>query len=120
MIALSKGRLFHGTVGFLISPLALYGAIRLGKQVSAWARRFYGERNPEKQRRAEQRFRPDRRTERIKEGFRDAVGGRTSEAYGAKLAERAVAAEAAANFLARADEVAAAENMLERSDRPSA
>lgn len=109
LICLAKGRLFHGTVGFLFSPLALYGAIRLGKPGSAWGRRFYGERNPKKQRRAEQRFRPDRRTERIKERFRDAIGGTTTEAYEAKLAERAVAAEAATDFRARAERLTAAE-----------
>ncbi|MGH3991767.1 MAG: hypothetical protein ACRDSN_04800, partial [Pseudonocardiaceae bacterium] len=109
LICLAKGRLLHGTVGFLFSPLAIYGAIRLGKPGSAWARRFYGERNPEKQRRAEERFRPDRRTEREKERFRDAVGGTTTEEYEAKLAERAVAAEAASDMRARAERVTANE-----------
>ena len=83
-----KGRVMHGTVGFFLQPLAIYGAVRLGKPGSAWARRFYGRRNPGKQRRAEQRFRPDRRTERVKERIRDAIGGATEAAYEEKLRER--------------------------------
>jgi hypothetical protein len=71
-------------------------------------------RNPRKQARAEERFRPDRRTERLKEGFRDAVGGTTEEAFEAKLAERAAREEAAAEIRRRADEVAAGE----APDRP--
>jgi len=74
-----KGRVLHGTVGFFVFPIALYGACRLGKPGSAWARRRYGERRPEKQARAEARFPPDRRTERFKNAFRDIVGGKPSE-----------------------------------------
>jgi len=102
LICLAKQRLIHGVVGFFISPLAIYGAIRLGKPGSAWARRFYGERNPRKQARAERRFRPDRRTERLKERFRDAVGGTTTEIYEAKLAQRA---EASAKVRERAERI---------------
>jgi hypothetical protein len=76
----AKQRLLHGTVGFFVLPVALYGALRLGKPGSPWGRRRYGERQPSKQLEAEQRFRADRRTERFKEAFRDAVGGKPSEA----------------------------------------
>lgn len=76
----AKGRVMHGTVGFFVFPFALYGACRLGKPDSAWGRRRYGARNPEKQARAEARFRGDRRTERFKNAFRDVVGGRPSHA----------------------------------------
>jgi len=71
-----KGRVLHGTVGFFVFPVALYGACRLGKPDSAWARRRYGERRPKKQERAAVRFPPDRRTDRFKNTFRDAVGGK--------------------------------------------
>lgn len=77
-ICFLKDRIMHGFVGFFIWPVALYGACRLGKPNSVWARRRYGERNPSKQKRAELRFRPDRRTQRFKERFRDVVGGRVS------------------------------------------
>jgi len=78
-ICFAKGRVLHGIVGFFIFPIAIYGACRLGKPGSAWARRRYGERNPGKQARAEARFPPDRRTERLKNAFRDIVGGKPSE-----------------------------------------
>jgi hypothetical protein len=74
-----KGRILHGTVGFFVFPIALYGACRLGKPDSAWARRRYGERRPKKQARSEARFHPGRRTDRVKDGFRDIVGGKPSE-----------------------------------------
>jgi hypothetical protein len=78
-ICFLKGRVLHGTIGFFIFPLAIYGACRLGKPDSSWARRRYGARNPDKQRAAEKRFPPDRRTERFKNAFRDIVGGKPSE-----------------------------------------
>jgi len=78
-ICFAKGRVLHGIVGFFIFPIAIYGASRLGKPGSAWARRRYGERNPGKQARAEARFPPERRTERLKNAFRDIVGGKPSE-----------------------------------------
>jgi hypothetical protein len=82
-ICFAKGRVLHGTVGFFVFPVALYGACRLGKPGSAWARRRYGEQRPAKQTRAEARFPPDRRTERFKNAFRDIVGGKPSEGLAA-------------------------------------
>ncbi len=74
-ISFLKDRIMHAVVGFFVWPLALYGACRLGKPNSVWAKRRYGERNPSKQARAEARFRLGRRTDRFKEKFRDLVGG---------------------------------------------
>ncbi len=74
-VAFSKLRLAHGFVGLVFWPLALWGAVRLAKPQSPWARRFYGERNPMKRARAEERY-ADRRTDRFKERVRDLVGGR--------------------------------------------
>ena len=82
-ICFAKQRLMHGTVGFFVLPIAVYGAWRLGKPGSPWARRRYGERRPSKQVGAEQRFRPERHTERFKEAFRDIVGGKPSEGVSA-------------------------------------
>lgn len=79
-ICFAKKRVVHGTVGFFVFPIALYGACRLGKPDSAWARRRYGERRPQKQERSEARFPPDRRTERFKNAFRDLVGGKPTHA----------------------------------------
>jgi len=85
VICFLKERRAHGTAGILLQPLAIYAACRLAKPDSYWARRFYGERHPKKQARAEARFRPGRRTERFKEKVRDALGGVTEEEYEAKL-----------------------------------
>ena len=83
-----KQRVFHGAIGLLVVPIAIYGSVRVGKPSSPWARRFYGERRPRKQAKAERRFRPDRRTELLKERVRDAIGGVTAEEYEARLTER--------------------------------
>jgi hypothetical protein len=82
-----KGRVMHGCIGFFVFPIALYGACRLGKPDSAWARRRYGERRPKKQARSQARFPPDRRTERFKNAFRDIVGGKSSEGLSAAKEE---------------------------------
>jgi branched-subunit amino acid transport protein AzlD len=106
-ICFFKQRLLHGSVGFFLLPVAVYGAARLGKPGSAWARRRYGERNREKQRRAEARFPPDRRTERFKNAFRDIVGGKPSAGVAAAQQEAAAATrEAMAEIRQRAEEVA--------------
>ncbi len=83
----AKQRILHGAVGFFVLPVAIYGATRLGKPGSPWARRRYSEHRPEKQRRAEERFPPDRRTERFKNAFRDVVGGKPTEGIAAAKEE---------------------------------
>ncbi|MGB7587321.1 MAG: hypothetical protein WBM00_01290 [Solirubrobacterales bacterium] len=105
-ICFAKQRLLHGAVGFFVFPVAIYGAARLGKPGSPWARRRYGQRRPGKQARAEQRFRPDRRTERFKNAFRDIVGGKPSEGLAAATEEAfAATREAAAEVRQRAERV---------------
>jgi hypothetical protein len=88
VVSFLKGRVAHGTVGFLVNPLAIYAACRLAKPRSYWGKRFYGERNPGKQQRAEARFHPGRRTDRFKARVVDIVGGATEEEYEAKLAAK--------------------------------
>ncbi len=95
-ICFAKGRVLHGVVGIFLSPVALYGAWRIGKPESAWARYRYGDRKPKKQAKAVGRFRPDRRTERFKEAFRDLVGGKPSEGLAAMGDEAAAATREAA------------------------
>jgi len=90
-ICFLKHRLMHGWIGFFFLPLAIYGASRLGKPDSPWARRRYGGRDPGKQTRAEERFPLDRRTERFKNAFRDLVGGKPSEGVAAVQREAAEA-----------------------------
>jgi hypothetical protein len=102
----AKQRVLHGAVGFFIFPIALYGAIRIGKPGSPWARRRYLERRPDKEARAEQRFPPDRRTERFKNAFRDIVGGKPSEGVAAATGEALAATrEAAEEIRQRAERV---------------
>ena len=101
-----KGRILHGTIGFFVFPIALYGACRLGKPSSAWARRRYGERRPKKQERSEERFPADRRTERFKNAFRDIVGGKPSEGLAAAKEEAfAATREASEEVRQRAERV---------------
>jgi hypothetical protein len=103
----AKQRILHGTVGFFVFPIALYGALRLGKPGSPWARRRYGERRPAKQAKAEQRFPPDRRTERFKNAFRDVVGGKPSEGVAAATEEALAAGrETVEEVRHRADQIA--------------
>jgi hypothetical protein len=111
-ICLIKQRVLHGAVGLFIFPLAAYGAARVGKPRSPWAKRFYGERDPGKQAKAERRFRPDRRTEQFKERFRDAVGGQTNEVFAAKLAKEAATRKAASEIRNRAERLAATTPLL--------
>jgi hypothetical protein len=106
-ICFAKQRVLHGSIGFFVSPIAIYGACRIGKPGSAWARRRYGERRPKKQAKAEARFPPDRRTERFKEAFRDIVGGKPSEGLEAARQEAAAATmEASAEVRSRAERLA--------------
>lgn len=106
-ICFLKGRKLHGIIGFFIFPLALYGACRIGKPDSAWARRRYAERKPKKQAKSERRFPPDRRTDRVKDAFRDIVGGKPSEGLDS-VRDEAIAAtrEATEEVRQRAEQVA--------------
>jgi hypothetical protein len=110
-ICFMKGRRLHGAIGILFAPLAIYGASRIGKPDSAWARHRYGEKHPKKQAKAEERFAPGRRTDRFKEAFRDLVGGKPSEGAAA-LGEQAVAATREAGQEVRA----AAERVVHPED----
>jgi lysyl-tRNA synthetase class 2 len=117
-ICVFKGRILHAVVGFFVFPVAIYGASRIGKPESTWARRRYGVRRPKKQAKAEDRFRPDRRTERFKEAFRDIVGGKPSEGL-AKVGDEAIAAtrETTAEVRQRAEEAVHAADPTQRNKR---
>ncbi len=117
-ICFAKGRVLHGTIGIFVAPVALYGAGRIGKPRSAWARYRYGERRPKKQSKAEDRFAPERRTERFKEAFRDVVGGKPSEGLAA-MGDEAFAAtrEAGAEVRERAEQLSRAADPTHRDDK---
>jgi hypothetical protein len=114
-ICFAKNRWLHGWVGFFLFPIALYGACRIGKPKSAWARRRYGERRPKKQAKSEARFHPDRRTDRFKNAFRDLVGGKPEEALEAAREEALAATrEASAEVRERAERVTRAADPSKR------
>jgi hypothetical protein len=105
-LCFAKQRLLHGTIGFFVFPIAIYGAARIGKPGSPWGRRHYAERNPAKQEKAEERFAPDRHTERFKNAFRDIVGGKPSEGVTAVTEEAlATTREAVEEVRQRAERV---------------
>jgi hypothetical protein len=117
-ICFLKGRRLHGIIGFFLFPVALYGACRIGKPNSAWARRRYGERRPKKQAKAERRFPPDRRTDRVKEAFRDIVGGKPSEGVAAARDEAIAATrEASEEVRQRAEKVAHAADLSQHDKK---
>ncbi len=106
-ICFFKKRVLHGTVGFFVFPIAIYGACRIGKPDSPWARHRYEERRPAKQAKAEDRFAPDRHTERFKNAFRNIVGGKPEEGLAAAKDEvLATGREAAEELKQRAERVA--------------
>jgi hypothetical protein len=106
-ICFFKGRRLHGIIGFFIFPIALYGACRIGKPDSAWARRRYGERRSKKQAKSERRFPPNRRTDRYKDALRDIIGGKPSEGVAAARDEAIAATrEASEEVRHRAEQVA--------------
>ena len=117
-ICFLKGRVLHGTIGIFVVPVAIYGAWRIGKPTSAWARRRYGERRPAKQAKAVSRFSPERRTERFKEAFRDIVGGKPSEGLSAVGDEAAAATrEAGAEVRERAERLTHAADPTRRDEK---
>lgn len=86
-ICFLKERVVHGTIGFFLFPLAVYGACRIGKPGSPFARRRYAGK-PMQIAKAQARFASTRRTARFKEFVRTALGGSTGEDYERKLAAR--------------------------------
>jgi hypothetical protein len=70
-----KGKLFMGTVGIFIPPIALIGALRLAKPASPWAHLRYA-RNPAKLERAARRHDGfNRRWRDLKHRVWDLIGG---------------------------------------------
>jgi hypothetical protein len=86
LMCFSKFRLAHGMFGLVFWPLSLWGATRLAKPNSPWAKRFYAERNPGKQERAERRY-GSRRIDRFKNRVRDAIGGKPTTGWEQRATE---------------------------------
>ena len=76
VVSYLKGKLFMGTVGIFVPPIAVIGALRLARPNSPWAHREYA-RNPAKLERAQGRqdgF--NRRWRERKHQLWDAIGGK--------------------------------------------
>jgi hypothetical protein len=76
LVAAAKNRALLAVVGVFLPPFAFYGALRLARPSSLWARRFYDD---AKRARAAARFAPDRRTERLATRLSDLVAGAPSD-----------------------------------------
>jgi hypothetical protein len=79
VITFMKGRIGLGVLSVFIPFLGMWGALRLGRPESPWARHRYSE---AKLARAHRRFPPDSRAVRARDRFFNAIGGRPSEASG--------------------------------------
>lgn len=115
LVCFAKERVTHGLFGLFIPIVSLIGAVRLAKPTSLWARRFYGDKRPAKQARAEARY-AERRSDRFKDRLRDAIGGKTNAELVAegKGPKRVSESELTAN----ADgQIAAAQEIRARADR---
>jgi len=98
IITVAKGRLFLGVVAFFIPFVGMYCACRLAKPNSIWAHKRYGgekSRRRHRMQRAEARWNPDRRTERLGHKLQDWVAGTPTPELQAEKAEKAQAAAAA-------------------------
>jgi hypothetical protein len=75
-VAFMKGRIFLGLIGLFVPVFSVWGAVRLGKPTSPWAKHRYSEHRLEAARR---RFDTSRRSARIGQRILDAIGGAPSE-----------------------------------------
>jgi hypothetical protein len=74
-VTFMKGRLILGLLTLFVPVVGLWGALRLGKPHSPFARRY----GPEKRARSEARFRDDRPGARLGREVLDVIGGAPSE-----------------------------------------
>ncbi|MFF3287427.1 hypothetical protein [Streptomyces sp. NPDC003023] len=75
LVALLKGKLRMALIGTFVPPVALFGALRLARPGSPWARRFYRDRPRARARSALRGIRHDRRWGRPRRAFQDLIGG---------------------------------------------
>ncbi|MER5465235.1 MULTISPECIES: hypothetical protein [unclassified Streptomyces] len=75
IIALFKGKLRMALIGTLIPFVAIFGALRLARPGSPWARRFYRNRPKARARAGLRSFHHDRRWDRPRRKLQDLIGG---------------------------------------------
>ncbi|TWV32876.1 hypothetical protein FRZ03_31950, partial [Streptomyces misionensis] len=74
LIALSKGKARLAVFGAIVPLVALFGAVRLARPDSRWARRFYGRRPRTRARATLRAYRHDRRWSRPSRALQDWIG----------------------------------------------
>ncbi|MBC9728657.1 hypothetical protein [Streptomyces sp. TRM68367] len=87
LIALSKGKTRIAIFGVIVPLIALFGAVRLARPGSPWAKRFYRRRPRARARATLRAYRHDRRWARPLRGLQDWIGGRP-DAAPARLPDR--------------------------------
>ncbi|MEO3973041.1 hypothetical protein [Streptomyces sp. CAU 1734] len=75
LITLAKGKLRMALIGVLVPFVAVFGAVRLARPGSLWARRFYRGRHRARARAALRSYRHDRRWDRPRRRLQDLIGG---------------------------------------------
>ncbi|MCF6523521.1 hypothetical protein [Streptomyces sp. JJ36] len=75
LVTLVKGKPVTALVGVLVPPAALFGAVRLARPGSLWAKRLYRRRPRSRRRATERAARHDRRWGPLQRRFYDLVGG---------------------------------------------
>ncbi|MFF8956942.1 hypothetical protein [Streptomyces sp. NPDC014894] len=75
LVTLAKGRPKTALIGVLVPFVALYGALRLARPVSPWARRCYRRRPRARARSLLRAYRHDRRWDGPRRRFQDLIGG---------------------------------------------
>jgi lysyl-tRNA synthetase class 2 len=69
-VCLAKGKVFTCMLGLFVPPVVVYGAVRLARPDSPWARLFYG---PRKLARTRRRYRPTKTRERRRQQVLDLI-----------------------------------------------
>jgi hypothetical protein len=77
VFCLLKGKYAVATFGIFISPIALVGALRIGRPTSIWAKRRYSETHMAKAKRRAATF--DRRFDPVLRRWQNLVGGSPSK-----------------------------------------
>ncbi|NWF31144.1 hypothetical protein HW130_33730 [Streptomyces sp. PKU-EA00015] len=75
VVALFKGKLRMALIGVLVPFVALFGAVRLARPGSPWARRAYRRRPRARAKSVLRATRHDRRWGRLRRRFQDLIGG---------------------------------------------
>ncbi|WP_328889400.1 hypothetical protein [Streptomyces sp. NBC_00316] len=75
LIALFKGKARMAVIGTLVPFVALFGAVRLARPTSMWAKRFYRNRHRARSRAVLRAYHHDRRWAGPRRRFQDLIGG---------------------------------------------